>query len=129
MGARELVELGRSCGPGRIMRRGFTRNDGTYVAPGCVKDQGARGKTPASKRVLPSPKPGTLKGWKAADSAGKRHQALRKAVKSENCRSVISRLTLERNFTKRTSPGTSRTAAADAEWLHDQNFCKLKTKK
>lgn len=128
LGARELVELGRHCGPGQIHRRGFTRKDGTYVAPGCVKDQGARGRTPASKRVLPSPKPGMLKGWKAADSAPKRHEALKKAVKAESCRSVISRLTLERNFTSRTSPKTSRTAAADAKWLHDKSFCKLKTK-
>jgi hypothetical protein len=129
MGARELVELGRGCGPGQIMRRGFTRSDGTYVKPGCVQDQGAPGKTPASGRVLPQPKAGMLKGWKAADSAGKRHAALKKAVKAESCRSVINRLTLERNFTSRTSPTTSRTAAADAKWLHNRNFCKLKTKK
>lgn len=128
LGARELIELGRACGPGKILRRGFTRKDGTYVAPGCVQDQGAPGKTPAYKRVLPAPKPGMLKGWKASDSAPKRHEALKKAVRAESCRSVISRLTLERNFTKRTSPATSRTAAADARWLHDRNFCKLKTK-
>ena len=47
LGARELVELGRSCGPGRILRSGFTRRDGTYVKPSCVKDQGAPGRTPA----------------------------------------------------------------------------------
>lgn len=128
MGARELVELGRGCGPGQIMRRGFTRKDGAYVPPGCVKDQGAPGRTPASKRVLPAPKPGTLKGWKASDSADKRHAALKKAVKAESCRVVINRLTLEHNFTYRTSPRTARTAAGDAQWLHNRNFCKLKTK-
>lgn len=128
LGARELVELGRACGPGQILRRGYTRKDGTYVSPGCVRDQGAPGRTPAYKRVLPAPKPGTLKGWKASDSAGKRHSALKRAVKAENCRSVIGRLTLERNFTYRTSPKTSKTAAADAKWLHDRSFCKLKTK-
>lgn len=128
LGARELVELGRSCGPGRILRRGFTRKDGTYVKPECVKDQGARGKTPPSRRVLPQPKEGSLKGWRAEASASSRHQALRKAVRAEGCRNTISRLTLERNFTKKTSPKTSRTAAADATWLHDQRFCRLKTK-
>ncbi len=129
LGARELVELGRGCGPGQIMRRGFTRSDGTYVKPGCVKDQGAPGKTPASGRVLPAPKAGMLKGWKAADEAQKRRAALKRAVKSEGCRPVITRLTLEHNFTYRTSPKTARTAMTDAKWLHDQGFCKLKTKK
>lgn len=128
LGASELIELGRACGPGQILRKGYTRRDGTYVSPGCVKDQGAPGRTPASKRVLPAPKPGSLKGWKAADSASKRHEALKKAVKAEGCRPVINRLTLERNFTYRTSPRTSQTAAADAKWLHDRSFCKLKSK-
>lgn len=128
LGARELVELGRACGPGKIMRKGFTRSDGTYVKPSCVKDQGAPGRTPASGRVLPAPKAGMLKGWKASDSAGKRHSALKKAVKAESCRSVINRLTLERNFTYRTSPKTAKTAKADAKWLHDRSFCELKTK-
>lgn len=130
MGAKELVELGRRrCPPGKILRSGFTRENGTYVKPDCVKDQGARGKTPAAKRVLPPPKPGTLKGWHADSSAAQRHAALRRAVKSEGCRGVIGRLTLERNYTKTTSPQTSRTAQRDAKWLHDQDFCKFKTKR
>jgi len=129
LGARELIELGRGCGPGQILRNGFTRKDGTYVPPGCVKDQGTRGKTPAWQRVLPKPKAGMLKGWKADESAEDRHAALRRAVKSEGCRSVITRLTLEHNFTYRTSPKTAKTAMTDAKWLHKQGFCKLKTKK
>lgn len=128
MGARELVELGRGCGPGQILRRGFTRKDGAYVPPGCVKDQGAPGRTPASKRILPQPKEGTLKGWEAKKSAPQRHAALRKAVKAEGCRAVISRLSLERGFTKRTSPSTAAKAKADQAWLRDQGFCKLKSK-
>jgi hypothetical protein len=70
-----------------------------------------------------------LKGWKASESSEKRHEALKKAVKAESCRSVISRLTLERNFTSRTSPRTARIAAGDAQWLHNRDFCKLKSKK
>jgi len=128
MGARELVELGRGCGPGQIMRRGFTRKDGAYVPPGCVKDQGAPGRTPASKRILPQPKAGALKGWEAKKSAEQRHASLRKAVKAEGCRNVISRLSLERGFTKRTSPSTAAKAKADQAWLRKQGFCKLKTK-
>lgn len=130
MGARELVELGRTrCGPGKILRRGYTRKDGTYVKPGCVEDQGAPGKTPASKRILPQPKEGTLKGWQADASASSRHAALRKAVKAEGCRNTISRLSLERGFTKKTSPSTARTAAADQNWLRKQGFCRLKGKR
>lgn len=128
LGARELVELGRHCGPGQILRKGYTRNDGTYVAPGCVQDQGARGRTPASKRILPQPKAGMLKGWETKKSAGQRHEALRKAVKAEGCHSVISRLNLERGLTKRTSPKTAATAKKDWQWLRKQGFCKLKTK-
>jgi hypothetical protein len=128
MGARELVELGRGCGPGQIMRHGFTRKDGVYVPPGCVKDQGARGRTPASKRILPQPKAGMLKGWEAKKSAEQRHASLRKAVKAEGCRNVINRLSLERGFTKTTSPKTAATAKKDWQWLRKQGFCKLKTK-
>lgn len=128
MGARELVELGRGCGPGQIMRRGFTRKDGAYVPPGCVKDQGERGRTPAAKRILPQPKAGMLKGWEARKSSEQRHEALRKAVKVEGCRNVINRLSLERGFTKTTSPKTAATAKKDWQWLRKQGFCKLKTK-
>lgn len=128
MGARELVELGRGCGPGKIMRRGFTRADGAYVRPSCVQDQGAPGRTPASKRILPQPKAGMLKGWEAKKSPAQRHEALRKAVKVEGCRSVINRLSLERGFTKTTSPKTAATAKRDWQWLRKQGFCKLKTK-
>lgn len=130
MGARELVELGRrDCGPGQIRRRGFTRKDGSYVAPSCVQDQGSPGKTSAWKRVLPVPTEGSLKGWKADASAEKRHSSLRKAVKSEGCRSVILRLNLEANYTKKTSPKTHRTARQDMNWVRKQDICKLKGKK
>lgn len=128
LGARELVELGRSCGPGQILRKGYTRKDGTRVAPGCVQDQGAPGKTPAYKRTLPQPKAGMLKGWAAKKSPAQRHEALKKAVKVEGCRSVISRLNLERGLTKTTSPSTASTAKKDWQWLRKQGFCKLKTK-
>lgn len=128
MGARELVELGRHCGPGKIMRRGFTRHDGTYVPPSCVEDQGKPGKTPSYRRVLPVPEEGKLKGWSSSQGDQERHQALKKAVKSEGCRGVILRLNLEANFTKNTSPKTYKKARKDMTWLRKQGFCKLKTK-
>jgi len=83
----------------------------------------------SSRRLLPTPRPGTLKGWKASDSAPKRHAALKRAVKAESCRSVINRLTLERNFTHRTSPKTAAAAKKDWKWLKKQGFCHLKNKK
>lgn len=129
LGARELVELGRYCGPGQILRKGFTRKDGTYVVPGCVRDQGAQGKTPAARRILPKPKEGMLRGWHGDDSARTRHGALKKAVKREGCRSVILRLNLEANFTRKTSPKTYQAARKDMAYLRDQNWCRLKTKK
>lgn len=127
-----------NCPAGKIRRASYTRHgyrrkDGTRVAAthvpsSCVPDTGAPGKTPAYKRVLPRPKPGMLRGWKGDASASSRHAAIRRAVASEGCPGVIRRLTLERNFTHRTSPHTAANAAKDARWLHKQGFCHLKTK-
>jgi hypothetical protein len=128
MGAEELVELGRAkCGRGKIRRSGYRRSDGTYVKPTCVPDKGAPGKTSAAKRVLPEPVPGDIGPWKRDMTDGRRHVALERAVERRGCRKVIGGLTLLRNLTA--DSGTKRTAKADAKWLHDQNFCKLKGKK
>lgn len=127
MGAEELVELGRACGRGKILRSPYRRKDGTYVKAACVPDKGAPGKTPASKRVLPEPVAGDLGVWKRDMPAGKRHESLRKVVERRGCRKVIGSLTLLRNLTA--DRGTKAVAKADAQWLHDQNFCRLKSKK
>jgi hypothetical protein len=126
MGAEELVELGRTCGRGKILRSGYRRGDGVYVRPSCVKDQGATGKTPASKRVLPKPKHGSLGAWKKNMTDQKRHASLKKVVERRGCQRVIGSLTLLRNLSA--DPGTKATAKADAKWLHNQGFCKLKGK-
>lgn len=118
----------KSCPRGKIRRVAFVRKDGTRVPSSCVADTGAPGKTPARARVLPKPKAGMLHGWTADAAPETRHAALRKAVRAEGCAGVIRRLTLERNFTKRTSPRTAIAAYIDARWLHGQGFCKLKTK-
>ncbi len=118
----------KSCPRGKIRRIAFVRKDGTRVPSSCVADTGAPGKTPARARVLPKPKPGMLHGWKGDADSVERRAALRKAVRAEGCAGVIRRLTLERNFTHKTSPRTSAAAWIDARWLHGQGFCKLKTK-
>jgi hypothetical protein len=59
-------------------------------------------------------------------SQEKRHQSLKKVVERRGCRQVIGSLTLLRNLTA--DGGTKKAAKADAKWLHDQNFCKLKSK-
>ncbi len=128
MARKIVIEMGKThCERGEILRRGYTRKDGTHVDPTCVPDKGAPGKTPASKRVLPKPKKGHLAGWHADESAAKRRRALKKWVKKTNCRKTIGKLTLLRNLSADRT--VDRVAKRDAEWLHDQNFCKLKSKK
>lgn len=127
LGASELIELGRArCGRGEILVRGYTRRDGIQVASFCTRDMGAPGRTPASKRVLPKPVPGSMGVWKKTMPVAARHKELKKAVERRGCRQVIGSLTLLRNLTADTE--TSRTAKADAKWVHNQNFCKLKSK-
>ena len=121
------------CPRGKIFRKAFTRkaftrSDGTRVkasrTPGkCIIDRGKPGKGP---KILPTPRKGSLEGWKKDMPRKERHALLKRLTKKENCRSVIGRLTLLRNISD--DPGTDRVAEADAKWLHDQPFCKLKTK-
>lgn len=126
MGAIELVELGRKCGRGKILRAAFVRSDGVYVAPSCVPDKGAPGKTPAGKRVLPKPEPGSLGKWSKWMLPSDRHAELKKTVSRRGCREVIGSLTLLRNLSS--DRLTKITAKADADWVRKQGFCKLKTK-
>jgi hypothetical protein len=124
----ELIELGRACRKGQIVRRSFTTKRGKRVPPACVKDAGAPGKTPKSKRVLPVPEPGFLKGWRKVLPDKKRHKIIKDVNAAEGCASTIRRLNLLANYTKRTSPETYRKARADMAWVRRQGFCKLKSK-
>lgn len=125
MGAIELVELGRKCKGGQVLRRGFTRADGTRVKAACIPDKGAPGKTPASKRFADFG-PNYLPGWHKAGADSTRHEALRKLTAREGCVRVIRKLTQLRNVT--TDAPTEAKAKRDAKWLHQQNFCRLKMK-
>lgn len=124
LGASDLIELGRS----KIRRKAYTTKRGTHVKSSLVKDTGAPGRTPKSKRVLPAIVPGFLKGWKKDLSEGKRHSILKKVTQDEGCASTIRRLNLLANFTHRTSPETASRARADMAWVRDQSFCRLKGK-
>jgi len=92
------------CKKGEIVRSAYTRKDGTRVRATCVKDRGAPGKTPASKRVLPKPVKGSLgkygysniKGTSAID----RRNALIDAVRGEGYATIIRRLNLLSNYNK-----------------------------
>lgn len=143
--AEELIELGRrkkKCGPGEVQRKGYRikkgKAKGKYVEPGCVVDQGKKGKTPPSKRVLPDPKEGALsckgRDWDHQQKASTRRSILKCVVTTklrsepDPCRTGILNLNLLANFTKNTSPETHRKARADMAWLRKQNWCTLASK-
>lgn len=125
MGAKHLLELGRGgCPKGQVKRVGYTRKDGVKVKSACVPDKGAPGKTPAAKRWFP--RDGKPLGWKKDMTASERHGVLRRKTEQDGCRPVIRALVARANVT--TDRETERKMRADAQWLHDQRFCKLKTK-
>lgn len=130
--ARELVELGKKkCPSGKIWRKGYTaRRRGRKVSvPGaCVIDQGAPGKTPAAKRMLPTPTPGAIAPWSHVQSDEKRRSILLHLLDKKPCATVIRDLNLLANFTKATSPATYAKAREDMAWVRKQPACKLKTK-
>jgi len=125
--AEELVELGRrKCGRGKILRSGYTTKRGVRVKSSCVPDKGAPGKTPAAKRILPTPEPGMLKGWAKAKPAAERRRIVKSVSREEGCGTAIRRMTLLRNLTA--DRETKRKLKADADWLRRQGFCDLKGK-
>jgi hypothetical protein len=126
--AEYLIEMGRArCKKGEILRKGFQRKDGVRVKATCVPDTGLPGKTPASRRFLPEMGPNPLGGWKKGMPAGERHSRLRKQVDQKGCRRVIQDLNALANTT--TDRPTETKMRQDAKWLHNQGFCKLKTKR
>lgn len=72
-------------------------------------------------------KGGYLPGWSKKASPAKRHSALRKVADREGCIVAIRRLVQLANVTQ--DRPTEEKARADARWIHNQVFCKLKTKK
>jgi len=117
------AELGRRCPSGKILTKGFTRKDGTRVAPFCTFDKGAPGKGP---KTLPKPKKGGLKGWTKDAPETVRHAALLKVMREEGCATAIRKMVLIGNITA--DMPTKTLLRLDREWLRRQTSCKLKSK-
>ncbi|BCS83394.1 putative N-acetyl transferase [Cotonvirus japonicus] len=96
------------CGPGEILRKGYTRrsytrSDGTYVhgtdvPPTCVPDQGEPGYGP---KTLPTPRKDmslTRYGYSVHESNQRRHQALEAASNVYGPLPVLRRINLIRNY-------------------------------
>jgi len=111
---------GRKCPKGEILRKAYTRKDGTRVKASCVKDRGLPGKTPKSKKVLPKLKEGLLEkyGYKLSKSFEKRKVALRKAMKNEGNVPVLRRVVVLRTYNKN-EPKLFKKLNRDVEFIQE----------
>lgn len=109
------------CPSGMIVRNAYTTKRGVHVPATCVPDKGAPGKTPASRKVLPKPKKGSLGKYGYANikhtSAASRRVALRVAVEKDGYATIIRRLNLLANYTKVSDPETHKIMRADIAWI------------
>ena len=117
-----------ACPTGKIRRKAYKIKSGpakgTRVKSVCVKDQGKPGKGP---KTMPSPKAGGLHGWTKDLPASARRKILKRVSAKKGCKSTLGDLNLLANITA--DKPTKKKARADHKWLHNQGFCKLKTKK
>jgi hypothetical protein len=128
IGAKELIELGRrQCPKGKILRKGYTTKRGVRVGPACVKDVGAPGKAPASKRWLPELGPRPLGRWSKRLPASVRHASLVQKTAERGCLRVLRDLNALANVTR--DQTTKQLMRQDYRWLRAQGVCHLKTKK
>jgi len=129
----------RSCPRGQIRRKAYTKSPyrrraytdrrgrrvsaarvgSAHFPSTCVKDMGKRGKTPASKRVLPKLTPGRLGkyGYQTGKSARARHMALGKAVRKEGYATIVRRVVAASNYMKRTAPSSHAKMLSDLSWM------------
>ena len=91
-----------ACSPNKILRKAYTRRDGTRVQAVCVKNKGLPGKTIASAKVLPKLKVGKLTryGYHADLSAKMRLVALSKSVRDVGYATTIRRVVAIRNYSE-----------------------------
>lgn len=116
--------MANGCPRGKIRRKKYTTRKGVKVKSVCVKDTGKPGKGP---KTLPKPKAGGLRGWTKDLSAPARRKILKRVSAAKGCGKTLKDLNLLRNITA--DKPTKKKASADYDWLYNQGFCKLKTKK
>ena len=92
----------KSCPSGKIKRKEYTTKRGTKVESTCIKNVGAPGKTPESKKVLPKLKEGYLGkyGYRLANNDTKRKASLHEAMKNEGDLEVLRRVVVLRTYMK-----------------------------
>lgn len=69
------------------------------------------------------PKGVSVSGWSKDKTAGQRHSALKKLVKTKPCKRVLSDMNAIANVTR--DQETKRKMRADRRWLKKQGACKL----
>ena len=104
------------CSKGHIMRRGYTRRDGTYVKPACIVDRGNVGKGPALIGPL---RKGTLSqfGYSADASQAQRRHSLSMAIDEYGTTVVIRKLNAVCILNKNTNPAKSARFCLDKKWV------------
>jgi len=120
------------CGSNQILRKGYTRSDGTRVKAVCVPDKGSKPRPrlleslrDSSKgkgsKTLPKPTPGSLGKYGYHDIkhtlAGDRRKALTKAVKTEGYAPIVRRLNLIANYTKVSDSTSHKIYRSDIAWI------------
>jgi hypothetical protein len=92
----------KKCSKNKIIRSSYIRSNGTRVRSVCVKNKGAIGKTPSSKKVLPKLKHGLLSkhGYSLNENSIKRQSAIRKAMNNEGILPIYRRLVVLKSYRK-----------------------------
>jgi hypothetical protein len=124
-GFRKSKRGARRCPTGKVLRAAYvriTRGRRVPVPASCIPDVGAAGKGLRSgKPGIGTLKKGNLVRFGYQKIAGlpeaTRRAALRKAVGAYGALTVFRKLNALHVYTRRTSPATSRVAAADKAWV------------
>ena len=111
----------KKCSTNKIMRSAYTRSNGTRVQTVCVKNKGAPGKTPTSKKVLPKLKHGLLTehGYHLNENATKRQSAIRKAMRVEGNLPVYRRLVVLKTYRKNEPGLTYNRISSDVKYAKE----------